>query len=1205
MTKRTTCFDNWSTSVIGVNEPGWTVRGGGAPGFAPKYGLETVVPRAERYAEFVTDSTSDYRFRTWDVLDTDGLRATFSIATAFMMDLTTVEEIHIYARGVSTTDFVRARIVKATGAIAIDKMVGGAYTAGSGSSAGTVTLTAGHSYIVMFDGNLGRLRLWVWDAELGAAGQPIAANLRPNGFTPTGVGFMGWGGRHSTLTGKVAPTNFFATSTHYLNLLLAGAEFDDTVWSNTSITVVPNVLLAPDGKISGSILANSAGSTAKLTQNVVATRTSHVYSIYLRPDGAPTAFVKLRNTTTATDLSALRLDLSTGGITIVTGTGSVEPAPYGWYRLILPASSGITIGDTLTAHIVGPDASAGIGETFGAWGARIDENLVVRAFESRAVVPIMDWEFDAELRDQSVKRCITMTLPATGYDSTTPPYTKTVFLQVSNLGYNAHEQDGLSNSHFRSLIATVPTFNIDLPGIMSGPANTNIGDLVLRNPRGAKKRYINYVLQSCAFDTTPWSGTATVTAGSSTPPTGCKRADLLTDASAVAYSNRAQQVSVTNDSATWYYAIRVKKTTGGTAKTFGINFYLSGGTTVNSTPRLNTDTGATASTGNVAVQETEDGEYWLWTISVTNNSSGNNLLVIDMYPAVATWPGADSAATTGSVTVSGAHLWREPGALYAGTTSAAANFVKAGGRLDDLLRYAWRRDPQEMRLGNPLRAWHDHRVILRYRVGMATAPSPSRIAFKLADLSDILNQDVNPILFTSGEYTGQRKPELFGNPAMFEPPMTDIANQEFTLSRRAIVAGSKGTQNTGVAYNTGVPITAGPFTVSVTDNATDELTLSATHGMVVDYVFQYTAGTLPTVTGAALALDTDLFVVAVPAPTKVKLSRTLGGAAIDFTNNTAGQTVTGFGYRFSPAAAATMRLVNSPAGGRITVYAQDAGGNKLGQIYAAMAFDSMALSANYKDQISFDALDAAYSTVMAGMWIGTEKVTGADAFKMFADATFTWFACVPNGRIQVGRYSLPSATAAATVGDGEILEGSMTLVDVIRPVDMSKAELTYSPFFLTKGFLVMAPGTSVALQQNKIFLTPYSYGATSTPLENYPTLMDANTTAKYTTFVTDGAGELQTYLAEFHKWKLGIFAPVMRLRAVMFKLGSTIRVKHGRLGWEVYNAQNPASPDNATTMDSELCYIAGKSFKFKRAFPITLKLARPIHANFPIADITD
>ena len=164
----------------------------------------------------------------------------------------------------------------------------------------------------------------------------------------------------------------------------------------------------------------------------------------------------------------------------------------------------------------------------------------------------------------------------------------------------------------------------------------------------------NLVLQSSDVVTAPWGSiqTPVLVINDAISPRGTLEATLITDNNATNREGVQQSVVVPNNSATHATSIFVKKTTGGTSPTFGLEMVYAGGTgTVPVQIRLNTDTGETNGVGGGAAQDY--GDYWrLWGIS-TNNASGNTTLLIKLLPATAANGSfVDVMSTTGS-----AHAW--------------------------------------------------------------------------------------------------------------------------------------------------------------------------------------------------------------------------------------------------------------------------------------------------------------------------------------------------------------------------------------------------------------------------------------------------------------------------------------------------------------------------------------------------------------------
>lgn len=184
-------------------------------------------------------------------------------------------------------------------------------------------------------------------------------------------------------------------------------------------------------------------------------------------------------------------------------------------------------------------------------------------------------------------------------------------------------------------------------------------DPVTKVARGLliEEQRTNLATFSNTFSDASWTalGTKTVAVSGFNSPEGVANAWTLTDGSAVAFDGIQKVVTVAADTTTYTASVFLRKTTGGTSSTFGINLAISGGTLVQAIPRINTDTGAVLS-GTATVNDA--GSYWRVSCSVTNNASvGNTTLAISLYPATAAYnSGTDSAAATGSATIYGAQI---------------------------------------------------------------------------------------------------------------------------------------------------------------------------------------------------------------------------------------------------------------------------------------------------------------------------------------------------------------------------------------------------------------------------------------------------------------------------------------------------------------------------------------------------------------------
>ena len=193
----------------------------------------------------------------------------------------------------------------------------------------------------------------------------------------------------------------------------------------------------------------------------------------------------------------------------------------------------------------------------------------------------------------------------------------------------------------------------------AGPKISTNG-LVLALDAANVKSYSSKNLLPNSQSFTGWTLTA-VSTPNQVAPDGTTTAVTLTDNSAANWLSLSRDVTIPSDSATYYFMIYVKKTTGGTSARFGLNSGVNGGTSVAQNPRLNTDTGV----ANIGTTESA-GDYWKWTWSVTNNNTNSNIYY-QVYPATGVYNGADDATAVGSATIWGCQVTRGSQLLYQST----------------------------------------------------------------------------------------------------------------------------------------------------------------------------------------------------------------------------------------------------------------------------------------------------------------------------------------------------------------------------------------------------------------------------------------------------------------------------------------------------------------------------------------------------------
>ncbi len=151
------------------------------------------------------------------------------------------------------------------------------------------------------------------------------------------------------------------------------------------------------------------------------------------------------------------------------------------------------------------------------------------------------------------------------------------------------------------------------------------------------------------FDQWTAAAGATVTADTVASPNGDVNGQTITDPGA-SLSSVEQTFTVANDSLVHVFSIYVLKTAGGTAPTFGVSLTLSGGTPVTTNARIDTDDGTQeyGSNANTYIETSSAGTWYRVVTKVTNNTSGNTTLTLDVFPAASAHNASvDDAAATG------------------------------------------------------------------------------------------------------------------------------------------------------------------------------------------------------------------------------------------------------------------------------------------------------------------------------------------------------------------------------------------------------------------------------------------------------------------------------------------------------------------------------------------------------------------------------
>lgn len=157
------------------------------------------------------------------------------------------------------------------------------------------------------------------------------------------------------------------------NLLTKTEDFSDAVWDKTTSTITPNIALSPFGNSTACLLTYSSPGS-RITQQIRATSSTLTFGVYLKQNTVDNGSrLTFYNNTTKTNLGSNTIpSLNSGGV----------DCGNGWRFYQLTMSSGISVGDLITAYIY-TDWSSGavVGSSLYVFGPSVASNTTIIKYQ--------------------------------------------------------------------------------------------------------------------------------------------------------------------------------------------------------------------------------------------------------------------------------------------------------------------------------------------------------------------------------------------------------------------------------------------------------------------------------------------------------------------------------------------------------------------------------------------------------------------------------------------------------------------------------------------------------------------------------------------------------------------------------------------------------------------------------------------------------
>ena len=170
------------------------------------------------------------------------------------------------------------------------------------------------------------------------------------------------------------------------NLLTYSDDGSNAAWTKTNLTVSSNVIIAPDGTLTGDKLVDdtTAGVSRILRQNPTTTAVAHTFSVYAK--AGERTWVSLGITDSGSTVRLCWFNLSTGVVgTAQTGlTTSIQSVGNGWYRCVATIATALAGTNAARIYLTTADnTSSYTGDGYSGiyiWGAQLEAGAFATSY---------------------------------------------------------------------------------------------------------------------------------------------------------------------------------------------------------------------------------------------------------------------------------------------------------------------------------------------------------------------------------------------------------------------------------------------------------------------------------------------------------------------------------------------------------------------------------------------------------------------------------------------------------------------------------------------------------------------------------------------------------------------------------------------------------------------------------------------------------